>query len=170
MEKKYDSSIDTLLHIRLVNELLIRFAKDLMYRAICHDNSKLQEPEKSLFDEYTPKLAACTYGSDEYKGYLKNIGAALDNHYKRNSHHPESHRDGIDGMDLLDIVEMLLDWKAATERHNDGDILKSIEINKERFNISNQLSKILSNTIVNMGLTRRRDEQIKEFEKAFPFE
>ena len=46
----YDSAADTLMHIKRVNELLIRFSKDLMYRAICHDNSKLREPEKAEFD------------------------------------------------------------------------------------------------------------------------
>ncbi len=84
----YDSTSDTLLHIKRVNELLLRFSKDLMYRAICHDNSKLREPEKSLFDEFTPKLKGVTYGSDEYKSYLSSLKVALDNHYANNSHHP----------------------------------------------------------------------------------
>jgi hypothetical protein len=49
-------------------------------------------------------------------------------------------------MDLYDIIEMFLDWKAATERHADGDILKSIEINKGRFKMSEQLYEIFLNT------------------------
>jgi hypothetical protein len=147
----YDSSADTLLHIKRVNELLIRFAKDLMYRAICHDNSKLREPEKSLFDEFTPKLKGCTYGSDEYKEYLSSLKTALDNHYAHNSHHPEHYENGDDGMDLLDVVEMFMDWKAAGERHADGNILKSIEHNKDRFKISPQLVSIFKNTVTNYG-------------------
>ena len=147
----YDSSTDTLLHIKRVNELLLRFAKDLMYRAICHDNSKLREPEKSAFDTFTPKLKGCTYGSEEYKQYLSDLKPALDNHYKRNSHHPEHYDNGIDGMDLLDIVEMFMDWKAAGERHADGSIVKSIEHNKGRFNISEQLVSIFKNTVRNYG-------------------
>lgn len=39
------------------------------------------------------------------------------------------------------------DWKAATERHADGDILKSLEINRVRFGISDQLAQILQNTV-----------------------
>lgn len=164
-EQKYDSTIDTLLHIKRVNELLIRFSKDLLARATFHDNSKLREPEKSLFDEYTPKLAGCTYGSDEYKEYLSGLKIALDSHYHFNSHHPEHYKNGVNDMDLFDIVEMLIDWKAATERHNDGDILKSIEINKVRFGISDQLAGIFRNTIIQMGLTKRKDEIEKEREK-----
>lgn len=50
-------------------------------------------------------------------------------------------------MNLLDILEMLCDWKASSERHNDGNINKSIEINANRFNMSPQLVKILENTV-----------------------
>lgn len=39
-------------------------------------------------------------------------------------------------MNLIDIVEMLADWKASSERQQNGNLLTSIEINAERFNIS----------------------------------
>lgn len=149
-KEKYDSRIDTLLHIKRVNELLIRFSKDLLYRAVCHDHSKLVSPEKELFDELTPKLAGCTYGSAEYIGFLTELKVALDNHYQKNSHHPEHYENGIDGMDLFDVVEMFFDWKAAGERHNDGNIFKSIEHNKGRFKMSDQLASIFKNTAENL--------------------
>lgn len=57
----------------------------------------------------------------------------------------------VDGMTLLDLVEMFCDWKAATERHADGSIVKSIQHNKGRFNISPQLVSILENTRREMG-------------------
>ncbi|WP_260858005.1 DUF5662 family protein [Bacillus sp. FJAT-22090] len=72
---------------------------------------------------------------------------ALKHHYENNSHHPEYHQDGIRGMDLLDVVEMFCDWKAATMRHADGDINKSIEINKERFGYSDELAQIFKNSV-----------------------
>lgn len=147
MNTNYDSAVDTLKHIKRVNQLLVTFAQELLRRAQVHDDSKLQSPEKELFDEYTPKLAGVTYGSAEYKEFLKELKVALDHHYKYNSHHPEHYENGIDGFDLFDLVEMLMDWKAATERHNDGDILKSLEINENRFNINPQLVNILRNTI-----------------------
>jgi len=58
---------------------------------------------------------------------------------------------GLEGMDLLDIVEMFCDWKAATERHADGDLSKSIQHNEKRFNINQQLVKIFKNTQKNLG-------------------
>jgi hypothetical protein len=57
----------------------------------------------------------------------------------------------VDGMSLLDVVEMLMDWKAASERHADGDIWTSIDHNEQRFNLSPQLASILRNTAKEMG-------------------
>ena len=50
-------------------------------------------------------------------------------------------------MNLIDIVEMFADWKAATLRHSNGSILKSIDINISRFNMSPQLVNIFKNTV-----------------------
>lgn len=142
----YDSEKETLKHIKRVSELLTNASSELMERGKHHDNSKLASPEKELFDEFTPKLKATTYGSKEYKELLKGLRVALDHHYKNNSHHPEYYKNGINGMNLFDLIEMFLDWKAAGERHHDGNIFKSIEHNKDRFEISDQLTQILINT------------------------
>jgi len=143
----YDSTADTLKHIKRVNELLNKAAIELINRSIHHDDSKLQSPEKEIFDVMTPKLKGLTYGSDEYKESLKELGVALTHHYEYNSHHPESRPRGINDMDLFDVIEMLLDWQAATERHDNGDIFKSLEHNKVRFNMSDQLVDIFTNHI-----------------------
>jgi hypothetical protein len=144
--EKYDSKTDTLLHIKRVAQLLTEASAELIRRANVHDNSKLNSPEKEFFDEYTPKLAGSTYGSDEYKGFLKELKVGLDHHYANNSHHPEHYPNGISGFDLFDLIEMFFDWKAATERHNDGNIFKSIQINKERFKYCDQIADIFTNT------------------------
>ena len=49
-------------------------------------------------------------------------------------------------MDLIQLIELFVDWKAASERHNTGNILKSIEINTNRYNLSPQLQKVFANT------------------------
>lgn len=143
----YDSTADTLQHIRRVNELVLEMAMSLIRRAVEHDQSKLEEPEKSAFDKYTPLLKDLTYGSDEYKACLREMKPALDHHYLMNEHHPEFNEHGINGMTLIDLIEMLCDWKAASERHSDGSILKSLEINRKRFDISDQLFEVLQNTV-----------------------
>lgn len=151
-EQPYDSRPDTEKHIARVQELLSGVMGGLAFRHDYHDASKLQSPEKEMFDEYTPKLRAMTYGSDEYKRCLAEMQqTALAHHYEHNSHHPEHYPNGIDGMSVLDVLEMLCDWKAATERHADGDLSRSLEINRARFNISDQLHIILVNTARELG-------------------
>lgn len=143
---KHDSTAETLKHVKRINQLLIYAANEILLRATRHDNSKLVDPEKNLFDEYTPKLSGCTYGSEEYMRYLEALKPALEHHYANNSHHPEHYKRGINDFDLFDLMEMFFDWKAASERHNDGNIHKSIEINAKRFNMSDQLTEIFTNT------------------------
>ena len=147
----YDSRPDTEAHIKRVRVLLREARENLASRQLRHDASKLLPPEKDGFDEYTPKLRDLTYGSDEYKAALAGLKTALDHHYAHNSHHPEHYSNGVNGMSLFDVLEMLLDWKAATERHADGDIVKSLAINKDRFKIDDQLQAILTNTVKEMG-------------------
>ena len=71
---------------------------------------------------------------------------ALDHHYANSRHHPEHFANGINDMNLIDIMEMLADWKASSMRHNDGNLLKSIELNQQRFGYDDQLKQILLNT------------------------
>lgn len=151
MEAKYDSTPDTLLHIKRVSELLTLAATELLKRGTCHDNSKLVAPEKDLFDELTPLLAGLEYNSPEYKASLDRLKPALDHHYAKNSHHSEHYPNGIDGMNLFDIVEMFFDWKAASERHISGNICKSITVNRDRYKVSDQLTNIFKNTVTYLG-------------------
>ena len=144
------TNFDTMRHIERVRNLLNKFAFELIWRGQEHDQSKLESPEVEVFTEYTPKLAGTTYGSQEYNEFRRVMDTALQHHYANNRHHPEHHKNGVNDMTLVDIVEMLMDWKAASERHNDGNILKSIEKNADRFGLSPQLVRILENTAKQM--------------------
>lgn len=147
----YDSRVDTCKHLDRVYAFIRQVQHELENRGLLHDRSKLESPEVEMFDKYTPLLKSLTYGSVEYEQALEDLGPALQHHYKNNRHHPEHNENGIDGMTLIDIIEMLCDWKAASERHDTGDILKSLEINKERFDMSPQLFNILYNTVKELG-------------------
>lgn len=147
----YDSTGDTLKHSLRVGALMNALIHELVDRSVRHDLSKTEEPELAVFNEFTPKLKDLTYGSEEYKACLAAMRPALEHHYAVNAHHPEHHQHGIDDMTLVDLAEMLADWKAATERHTDGDLTKSLEIQRERFGISDQLLRVLANTAVHFG-------------------
>lgn len=141
-----DCRVETQKHIERVRHYIRIMTDKLTTRGVNHDVAKLESPEVELFAEYTPRLATMQYNSDEYKQCLEELKPALDHHYAVYRHHPEHFREGINDMNLIDIVEMLADWKAASERQRDGNLLTSIEQNAIRFKISDQLKQILLNT------------------------
>jgi hypothetical protein len=143
----YDSTKDTQDHIELVGNRIGEFCAEMVRRAAVHDQTKLGAIEKKAFDNETPKLRGLTYGSEEYKLAIERLGVALKHHYAKNSHHPEHYKNGVSGMDLYDLVEMLCDWLAACERHSDGDIFDSLDHNRNRFELSDQLYFVLQNTV-----------------------
>ena len=154
---------ETFKHINQVCLYTAAIASAIMRRGVNHDASKLESPELEIFTEYTPKLSASTYGSDEYKQYLKEMNVALKHHYENNRHHPEYFKNGINDMNLLDILEMICDWIAATKRHDNGNILDSIELNQKRFKYNDTLKQIFVNTVT--ALFEITDEVVPELTK-----
>jgi len=144
---KFETMCETYKHKQLVNKLIIEIIGKLQNRGITHDDSKLGDIEVDIFTKYTSKLATCKYGSEEYQQFLKEMKPALDHHYAKNRHHPEHFPNGIKDMDLVDLLEMICDWKTSTLRHNDGNILISIDKNQERFGYSQELAQIFKNTV-----------------------
>jgi hypothetical protein len=142
----YDSRADTLAHIHLVRDHLNTFVAEMLARGTRHDASKLTPAEKPAFDRVMPLLNGLSYGSPEYLALVRSMRPALQHHYAHNSHHPEYYPDnGIAGMDLFDVVEMLCDWMAAARR-NPQDGVK-LDYNTRVFGIEPQLASILANTL-----------------------
>lgn len=142
-----DSAPETQKHIAEVQTRIEQVTNNLTVRAAYHDESKLREPEKSGFDRLTERLAELVYGSEEYRAALEAAKETIVHHYACNTHHPEHYHNGIAGMSLLDVIEMLADWKAASLRTKQGSIAASLAHNKERFGISDQLASIIENTV-----------------------
>lgn len=134
-------------HKNKVKKIMHNIANDINNRAEKHDNSKLLPPEISEFSKREDFLETFSYNSKEYIESLEILKEALEHHYKDNDHHPEHFPNGINGMDLSCLVEMISDWYASSQNTKDGDVYKSIEVGKERFGLSEQLCDILKNTI-----------------------
>lgn len=135
-------------HREKVYKYVMIICKQLINRALVHDLSKDDKFECNIFSKYISELSKITYGDKKYFEIMEKLKPALEHHYKNNRHHPEHFKNGINDMNIVDIIEMFCDWKASTERHIDGDIEKSIEINSKRFCINEQIIKILKNSIV----------------------
>jgi hypothetical protein len=146
----YDSTADTLAHIKRVQELIEMFCKEMTRRGTVHDASKLVSPEKEGFDKATPALKKLEYGTPEYMENLQRFKETIQHHYEHNSHHPEHYGlMRVSGMNLFDLVEMILDWKASSERMNDGKI--NLLASFERFNMDPQLRNVIKNTAEMLG-------------------
>ena len=147
---------DTRKHQQLVAERLIFFVQKLLTRAMKHDASKLENPERSHYIEpvYALNTGEVPYGSDRYKELTKQMGVGWDHHKTHNDHHIEffvpysvqTLNDPFRALDLFSLVEMLADWIAASKRrdNNPQDALKFL---KEKHPMDEQLEAIIRNTL-----------------------
>lgn len=143
-------------HVSRVRELLDMAAGVLSVRGASHDMSKFDEIEMGplvQMQKVVDREGHVPFGSAEYKRRTALLKPMLDHHYANNSHHPEHYPDGVDGMDLFDVVEMFFDWKAASERGEEPAM--SIKTACERFRVSGQLQRILENTADRLGYKRQ---------------
>jgi hypothetical protein len=121
-------------------------ANDLFRRATIHDNSKFSPEEFEAYEAAFPELQHYAYGTEEFKAALSKIKPAIQHHYASNDHHPEHFESGIEAMTLVQLIEMLCDWLAVSER-SQTSFLTGLEMNQERFHIDDQLAKVLKNTV-----------------------
>jgi hypothetical protein len=133
-------------HKFIVAEALSTFVKDLVRRLVDHDKSKFNEDEFPDAVKSSGEIRSTTYGTPEYDAMREKYMHLYAIHYKQNRHHPEFFENGILGMNLVDILEMVADWKAASMRSG-GSMENSVRIATEKFKISPDLVKILENTI-----------------------
>ena len=134
-------------HLTAIRKNLLLFIEELSKRGQEHDASKFQSPEREIYASTFHKLAGTVYGSAESKDLLEESKIAIDHHYAKNRHHPEHHPNGIADMDLIDLLEMIADWVAATKRNKNGNIHRSIVLNTPKYQITSQLASILTNTV-----------------------
>lgn len=143
---------ETLKHKNRVGDLLLQAVSDLQSRALHHDDSKFSLDEFTGFAAITKDMAGNPYGSEKYKQKLNEARPTIELHQKRNRHHPEYFRDGIKDMTLIDLIEMLADWKAAGERPGGMNNLRSsIAFGKTRWGFDDQFEQMLINTAQYMG-------------------
>ena len=124
--------------LKLIEEGNFDLAHELIILGQQHDISKFYGSEWKYLCEY-----------DLHMDNPEKL-VAIKEHVENNSHHPEHYENGINDFDLFDLFEMFFDWKASSERHDDGNIYKSIEINKDRFSMTEQLCQIFKNTAKNL--------------------
>jgi len=132
-------------HKGLVARYLLGLAVRLAWRALVHDLSKLAPIEARGFAR--AGLKGHVYGSAGYRAARLALGPALDHHYRANRHHPEHFQAGLAGMDLVDLAEMLCDWRAAVRLNPRGSLERSFQVGRTRFGLGEELEAVLRNTV-----------------------
>lgn len=136
-------------HKFIVLKFMNNIIQELMLRAEQHDQSKFNEDEFKIILATAAEIQKHPYGTPEHEAVRQKYAKECAIHFSKNRHHPEHFKDGVEGMDLVDFLEMLCDWKAASLRNPDGNIEKSIRIGSEKYSIPPMLAKILLNTARN---------------------
>ena len=135
------TQIETTKHRFWVIYYCFKFCCRIMKNAFLHDLSKYSWGESKYFAKTIFDLKHSTYGTPEYKEMLDRISPAIKHHTSINNHHPEFYKNNKD-IKIIEMIEMICDWKSATRRHANGNIFKSLEINEKRFNFDGNQMKI----------------------------
>ncbi|MFW6271771.1 MAG: DUF5662 family protein [Desulfosalsimonas sp.] len=151
MKNETEVLTDIIQHISEVRENIEAFAGALRNRGISHDRSKLNACEFDAFVSTNEDFKKADYGSPEYQKCVEAIKPAVDHHYANNRHHTGYHQNGINDMTLVDIVEMVCDWKAAARRSPNKSFADTLTYAFKKYGINDQLQQILINTFQALG-------------------
>jgi hypothetical protein len=144
----FDSAQDTHEHRGKVRDMLNLPIHNLLRRGAVHDLSRFDPEEKPIYDAVLPELRSATPGTPEHSAIQGRLAPALRHHYSVNSHHPEYYSNGVSGMTLLDMIEMLCDLKAATMRPGSRTLAHALELAIKKHKISQEVAGILRHTAV----------------------
>ena len=123
----------------------------MITRGIAHDLSKLYDDESWSFAENREDFRNTDYGTPEYEALVKKIQPAIDKHYEKNRHHTEHYPNGYKDMNLIDILEMLADWHAASSRSGGLSEEEGLVIAFEKYGISEEIQQFILNTYIALG-------------------
>jgi len=136
MSEQVKTLVTILRHQRIVAAYMRRLAYALLEVAEVHDLSKLSLDEFGGFVEMNHVAREHKFGSEEYYAALENRDDVVGLHYQRNRHHPEHHDRGIDDMTLVDLVEMVADWQAASDVYGKATFEEGLKVLRDRFGLT----------------------------------
>jgi len=151
MNMEFDFLCDTVLHIGEVAENLEEVASELKKRGLAHDRTKLQQLEFDGFVSTREKFKKANYGTPEYKECVELTRPAVNHHYENNRHHTGFHKNGLNDMTLIDIIEMIADWKAAARRSPDKTLKDTLDYAFKKYGFDAQMQTIVNNTLKQLG-------------------
>jgi hypothetical protein len=135
-------------HRYYVSFFLMKLIEDLFLRSNVHDVSKHSDEEFEGFRKSIYYLKGPWGQENRPPEILEQLNESLQIHYKRNDHHPEHFENGMEDMDLVQLLELIADWRAAMIGQDNHDIDETIATGQERFGYPDFMAKILKNTLI----------------------
>lgn len=145
LEKEYIKA--NINHRYYVKFFITKIVEELQHRANVHDFSKYLDDESIGFIKAVPYTKIKWGSNDIPDDIAESLKDSLAIHHARNDHHPEHFQNGIEDMDLIQLLELVCDWRAAMIRHENFDIEETICVGQARFKFCNTIARILENTL-----------------------
>lgn len=134
-------------HRYYVGYFLSRVIEELTRRAVLHDVSKYSDSEFQGFIQSAYYVLG-PWGKENIPDEVrKRLRESMTKHHEANDHHPEHFQCGMEDMDLIQLLEMAIDWKSAMIRHGNFDIEENVRVGQTRFGYPDFFAKILVNTL-----------------------
>ena len=143
---------DTRQHIVNVQTQMHAVINELILRSNYHDSSKYDKEEAHTYAKVVPLFKGKEYGTPEHKAVGDMLGEAWKHHEQHNDHHTGYHINGINDMNLMSIIEMLCDWKAASLRNPNQIFRDSCSLNCDKYGACEQLKGVIMNTAQSLGM------------------
>jgi hypothetical protein len=141
---------------------MVPLMRQLLHRALVHDLSKFNPDESGLMSQKIHLKKRTDYtDKKEYQKQLDFIGSSLKEHFKRNSHHPEHHEKGVQGMNWLDLMELLIDWWASSHSNANGNPFKSLASAGKKYEVPAEICEVFWNILY--GLVPEEFERYEKF-------
>jgi len=141
-------------HVRARLEQVIARLRE---RATLHDLTKLQPTEFDVFCETHEEFTKARFGTPEYRAVEEKGRKAVQHHYRHNRHHVKHHRNGWKDMNLIDLLELLADWKAASRRNPNEWFEDGFVKAMNRAEFPEPIRILLTNTVRDLGW---KDDQL----------
>jgi len=162
MKNELEFLCDLILHSSEVSENLEVFSSELRKRGLAHDRTKFQSFEFDRFLSGWEDFKKTDYGTEKYNESPDKVTEAREHHHENNRHHVGFYENGVEGMNLIDVLEMLSDWKAAARRSPNLNLEQTLDKAFDLYGIKDeQLRKVILNTFKYLGWvssTNRRDD------------
>ena len=130
----------------LVQDKLSTVARELISRGRHHDNSTLGSPELEIYHRHFNEYRMYKFGDPRRDEVMNHMAEAIGHHFQYNDHHPEHFDNGINDMNLIQLMQFTAAIMSWSEQEQ-VDIFELLPIIRDKCGMSDQVYQLIQNTI-----------------------